>query len=415
MTDPNLDLALTKLRQLHSALDKIGCDVFPHKNSKDMVGQVLQQIALVHEELDRHILDNADIRVLERINSTILEIIKTTIKESRSITDQARLDKFNELVKDFMTQAMETGQVEVDSGALAEYKYKTIAEGEDNPRSWLGEITYLTEHNEQHGLFIEWHDSGAVKTIGLYDHGKPAGLWTSFDKDGNLTLQFDHTKAAKAKEAEAQRQEIIKKAQERRAKETLREKFEKLGFLKKDEGNELIGQLDLFGDKGELNINTDEQTQTYRDQQKQTARDMLKSFGRENEDRILADDLIERFLEREYDLDEAMAYLRGYSRRAQINIDDIFERYRDILKKQQAQQRVEGFKKNISVAQLDEKEGDEVFKDHSFEDPGFGSVIAGSLAALTLTTLFGHKKKTKKTKGLEQHKQVEQIEVAQRR
>lgn len=177
----NLDELLEQLRRYHAVLDKIGSFVFPHETGVEITGQILQQISIIHDQLDKYILSHTDIRVIEKINSVIFEIIKDSIVESKTITDTEHLEKFNELVKEKMAVAVDRKDIQLSTSTQFQ-------------SGKLMKISVMSE-DARDGMYLEWHDDGAVKIVGKYENDRPTGLWTTFDVDGTVLSKFDHTKS----------------------------------------------------------------------------------------------------------------------------------------------------------------------------------------------------------------------------
>lgn len=193
--------ALDKLRRYHRALDKVGAVVFPSETGRIIAKNILMQIAMLHEQLDHFIMEDANIRNLEIINGAILDIIKESIAETKQASNVSQLESFNLFVKECML-GIDTESIE------NKFEYEMFHTDEEDP-GVMTSVFSFGENDIYNDMFLEWHINGTVKAIGIYDNGKPVGVWTNFDDMGNLVSQLDHSKVRAFEDKDRQHRERV--------------------------------------------------------------------------------------------------------------------------------------------------------------------------------------------------------------
>lgn len=50
---------------------------------------------------------------------------------------------------------------------------------------------YGVDYEEPHGTVREWWPTGQLRRLGVYDQGKPVGVWRQWSRDESLDLEYD--------------------------------------------------------------------------------------------------------------------------------------------------------------------------------------------------------------------------------
>lgn len=126
-------------------------------------------------------------------NTTEEKVEESTVKTEQKQTD-APIDKADliKIVGDVYTEYYPDGK---------NIKFKgMLDENQERHDKWVyysleGKELSMTmyDHGNRHGHSIVKHPNGAIYYHGEYNHDKKTGVWKTYNEQGELTSEIDHT------------------------------------------------------------------------------------------------------------------------------------------------------------------------------------------------------------------------------